>query len=140
MAKVVNDSKRRPVVREFARRLVQHLPGKDRIAEIKAAFYFVRDEVRYIRDIRGVETLHTPEKILQTMAGDCDDKALLIAALLESIGFQCRFIGVGFTAGHISHVFTQVMNNGKWINLETTEAWPMGSSPPGIKDFILQVI
>ncbi len=47
---------------------------------------FVRDNIRYIKDIRDVETVAYPDITLQQGQGDCDDKSVLLASLLESIG------------------------------------------------------
>lgn len=140
MANLVNQSKKTPYIREFARNYVQDLSQKDIYGEVKRLFHFVRDKVRYIKDIRGIETLHTPEKILEQMAGDCDDKSVLIAALLESIGYECRFVAIGFKLNSFTHVFTQAKLRGKWITLETTEPWPMGKTAPGIKETLIRII
>lgn len=140
MAKLVDNSKKNPIIREYTRELVQHLPEKDLLGEVLEVFNFVQKRVRYIKDIRGVETLHTPEKVLEQMAGDCDDKSVLIAAMLESIGFQCRFVAVGFKPGLLSHVFAQVLLRGKWVTLEVTEPWPLGKTAPGIKETMIQLI
>ena len=40
--------------------------------------------------------------------GDCDDLATLLAAMLMSIGNECRFMVVGFEDKNPSHVFCQV--------------------------------
>lgn len=90
---------------------------------------FVRDAIRYVRDIRGVETLHTPERVLKQRAGDCDDKAMLLVALLESIGHTARFRAVGFLPGVFSHVLVDVMLGGEWVAAETTEPVELGWSP-----------
>lgn len=140
MADLVNQSKKTPHIREFARSYVQDLSQKDIYGEVKRLFLFVRDNIRYIKDIRGIETLHTPEKILEQKAGDCDDKSVLIAALLESIGYECRFVAVAFKSNNFTHVFTQVKLRGKWISLETTEPWAMGKAAPGIKETLIKII
>lgn len=140
MAVLVNHSKKSPHIREFARSYVQDLSQKDIYGEVKRLFLFVRDNIRYIKDIRGIETLHTPEKILEQRAGDCDDKSVLIAALLESIGYECRFVAVAFKFNIFTHVFTQVKLRGKWISLETTEPWAMGKAAPGIKETLIKII
>ena len=140
MADLVNRSKKTPRIREFTRDLVQHLNQKDIYGEVKTVFKFVRDNIRYIKDIRDIETLHTPEKILEQKAGDCDDKSMLVAAMLESIGYECRFVAVGWSTNKLSHVFTQVKLRGKWITLETTEPWSMGKTSPGISDQMIQII
>ncbi len=94
---------------------------------------FVRDRIRYVRDVRGVETLHTPLALLQLGQGDCDDKATLLACLLESIGHKTRFAAVGFEPGRLSHVLTEARIGARWCPMETTEPVDMGWYPPGVK-------
>jgi len=44
-------------VRLLAIDLTTALPQKDFHGEVSKIFYFVRDRIRYVKDIRGVETL-----------------------------------------------------------------------------------
>jgi len=46
---------------------------KDFKCEAKSLFEWVRDNVKWIRDIRGFETLQYPYRTLAFGAGDCDD-------------------------------------------------------------------
>lgn len=89
----------------------------------------MRDSVRYVKDIRGVETLHTAERILEQRQGDCDDKTVLAASLLESIGHKTRLVAVGFGKRGYCHVYPEVLINGEWIAVECTEPWPLGRVP-----------
>lgn len=120
-------------IRNKALALTQGLRQKDRIGEIRALFDYVQNNIRYVRDIREVETLQFPEQTMSQESGDCDDKSTLLASLLESIGHPTRFVAVGFKPGHYSHVFvdTRIGQNG-WLTLDTTEPHPMGWRPPGI--------
>ena len=106
------------------------LQQKDFEGEARRLHAFVRDQIRYVRDTDGVELLHDPATVLQIGAGDCDDKAILLAALLGSIGHPTRFVAVAFEAGRFSHVWLQDDINGRWIDLETTEPLPFGRSVP----------
>jgi transglutaminase-like putative cysteine protease len=117
-------------VREKAKELTRGLLQKDFEGEARAIFYYCRDQIRYVRDIRGVETLHDPVTMLQTKQGDCDDKAILAAALLGSIGHECRFVAVSFHPGQFCHVWIQVNVRGKWLDMETTEPLPFGQRIP----------
>lgn len=130
MRKLVLEGKRDPAILFKARSLVQHLPQKDYVGEVKAVHAFVRDHIRYVRDPRGVETLTEPDKLLTIRQGDCDDKATLVATLLEALGHPTRFVAVGFQAGRFSHVFAQTKIGTKWVTLETTEPWPVGREGP----------
>ena len=119
-------------VRMLALRLVRHLPQKDWAGQVRVIHAFVRDKIRYVKDVRGVETLQTPEKTLEIGQGDCDDKSTLTAALLESIGHPTRFIAVGFAPGSFSHVLVETKIGSKWVPLETTEPVPVGWFPRGV--------
>lgn len=117
-------------VRNQAVNLTRGLLQKDFESEARRCLAFVRDQIRYVRDIDNVETLHDPVTLLKIRAGDCDDKSILLAALLLSIGGRVRFIATSFSPGLFSHVWTQVHVYGKWIDLEPTEPLPFGSRIP----------
>ena len=119
-------------VRILAQKLTQRLSQKNYKAEAKTLHEFVRDKIRYVRDVRGVETLQTPIKTLQFGSGDCDDKAILVASLLESIGHPTRFIACGFNNMGFSHVYVESKIGDKWIGVECTEPWALGRVPPNI--------
>lgn len=129
MARYASDAKADWRIRCIALDLVKDLPAKDYLAEITLIHRYVRDNIRYVRDIRDVETIATPLETLRTGQGDCDDKATLLAALLESIGVECRFCAVGKSPGYWSHVLTQALYRGKWLSLEATEPVSPGWHP-----------
>lgn len=133
MAAIAKSYKLAPAVRELAMMLTRHLPPKNWARQVQVIHAFVRDRIRYTRDVRGVETLQTPIQTLRLGQGDCDDKAILVSALLESIGHPTRFEAVGFSPNVFSHVLAQTKIAGRWISLETTEPWPMGRHPKGVK-------
>lgn len=138
MRQLTRDARTDPSIRGLALQLVAGLRQKDYRGEVAAIHAFVRDRIRYVRDVHNVETLQTPRKTLELAAGDCDDKAMLTAALLEAIGYATRFSAVGFRPGHFAHVFPEVKLGAAWLPLETTENWPMGKRPPGIAAQMIQ--
>lgn len=108
---------------------------KDYLAEAICLHAFVRDHVRYVRDIESVETLQTPVQTLNVLAGDCDDKAMLLCALAGAIGFQTRFAAIGVRGEPFSHVMAQVLleDRGRYVNAETILTDPpvdLGWMPP----------
>src|SRR3972149_621421 len=114
--------KKDPGIRQLAADLVKNLPQGDTTAEVKVLHAFVRDRIRYTNDIHGIETLQTPRATLEMEVGDCDDKSLLLAALLGAIGRATRFVALGFSAEErYSHVLPQVRlgSRGQWFYLET---------------------
>lgn len=116
-------------VRNQALKLVAALPSKNYMAEVEAIHKYVRDDVRYVKDIDGVETVATPTQTMLMMQGDCDDKALLAAALLMAIGHQVRFVAVGDSPDNISHVLIETMVGRRWWPVETTEPVAVGWYP-----------
>ena len=127
MAKLVRQGRENPAVRAQALQLVKPLSQKDYLGEAKKIHAFVRDHVRYVRDPKGVEPLHTAEQMLLQRQGDCDDKTVLVAAMLETIGHPTRIVAVGFAQGYC-HVFPEVQIKGTWYTVETTEPWQFGQS------------
>jgi len=138
MSHITKAYKTARTIRELALQLTSHLPQKDLIGEAKAIHAFVRDSIRYVKDIRGCETIQTPVQTLHLHQGDCDDKSMLVASLAESIGFKTRFIAVGFIPNSFCHVFPQLQIKGKWITLETTEPWPVGRTVRKVKSVMQQ--
>lgn len=133
MRKMVKQYKTSLPVRETAGTLTQHLAQKNFLGEVRTLHRYVRDHIRYLRDIHGVETLQTPERTLAYGYGDCDDKSTLLAALLESIGHPTRFIAVGKTLDSFNHVYVETLaGRSNWIPLDTTEPVEAGWSPPNM--------
>lgn len=129
MRSIVRRSKADPRIVMKARLLTQHCAAKDWRGETNACFLFVRDRIRYIMDPVDVEALTTPTRLMDIGQGDCDDKATLLCALLESIGHPTRFVAIGFEPGALSHVYVETRLGATWIPLETTERVAMGELP-----------
>lgn len=140
MSRIVKDFKKNQTIRDLALDLTSYLPQKDYVAEIRALFEFVRDRIRYIKDIRDVETLQWPTKTLDIEQGDCDDKAMLLASLLEATGKRTRFVAIGFgPPGEFQHVFTDVkIGNRGWLSLDPTENVKVGWQPKGFTTWMIQ--
>lgn len=134
MNQAVDQYKTHPKIRELALQLTRGLQQKDYTGEARKIFDYVQKRVRYVRDINGVETLQTPLKTLEYGAGDCDDKAMLLSTLLQSLGHNSRFVAVGTRPGVLSHVAVEDNINGNWVNLETTEPVGFGWAPPYIAE------
>lgn len=138
MGRLVKHGRQHPEIRRKALELTQSLGQKETRAEIDAVFSFVRDGIRYVRDIHNVETLHYPEIVLEQGSGDCDDKAVLLASLLESIGHPTRFVALAFQPGQFSHVITDTrLGYKRWLPMDPTENVPPGWRPPNIKDTMI---
>lgn len=125
----LSSSKAMPI-RNMAMYLTGHLRQKDFKAEACCCLKYVRDNIRYVRDIRSVEVLQYPTTTMRIEAGDCDDKSTLLASLLASIGHRVRFIVVSPLPNVFSHVWVQVFVGKNWLDLEATEPLPCGERIP----------
>jgi transglutaminase-like putative cysteine protease len=131
MRQFARDSIRAPsqTIRTHAMNIVASLPARSFGREVESLHAFVRDQIRYVRDPVDLESVATPEKTLELGQGDCDDKATLLAALLESVGHPARFVAVGFGGAPFSHVYTESKIGESWVPLETIIPRPMGWYP-----------
>lgn len=112
-----------PNIRARTITLLRLTPEKDAPSEIRTIFEFVRDHVRYVQDVHETETLTTPDKTLQLLAGDCDDKSVLLATMLESVGYATRFVIAGYNTPNVfEHVYVEAMlPDGSFIALDPSE-------------------
>lgn len=141
MRQMVERFKASAAIRQCATSIVFLAPEKNERAEIEALFHFVRDSIRYTRDIHDVETLSTPDKTLAGRFGDCDDQVTLLCTLLESVGYPTRFVIAGYQGnGDYSHVYCQCFDGADWIDLDPTEMQPMGWAAPNPSPLSFEVV
>jgi transglutaminase-like putative cysteine protease len=127
MRRMALEGSRDVEVREAAISAVRRagVAAHDHRSELFALFQFVRDGIRFTRDIHGVETLQSPRYTLELGAGDCDDRATLLAALARSIGLpvELKFRVVAANPGapgRFSHVYVTANMGGRVIALDPT--------------------
>ena len=121
MTKLARDGSRHPLVRRLATNIVTHsnIPSHHYLDEARAIGAWVQKHCRYVRDIQGVETLHSPDMMIRMMkdagymAADCDDMGLLTASLLLSIGIKPRFRAVRYRndSTNFQHIYVVVYEN-----------------------------
>jgi len=115
---------------------------KDYLGEIQTLFEWVKNNVRYTRDIHHVELLHSARRMLELRAGDCDDMTILLASMIKSIGHPVRLVLVGFNPRNkklFSHIYLEALCKGLWIPLDATMNRPMGWAPRADHKEILRV-
>jgi transglutaminase-like putative cysteine protease len=112
--------------------LERQVRPRDYIGEIKALFEWVQRNVRYTKDPFCVEVLHSAPRMLELRAGDCDDMAILLGAMLEAIGHPVRLV---LTGPHLqrpdllTHVHLEVWERNRWIALDPSVPVSMGWAP-----------
>lgn len=141
MRQLVNQCKTNIQIRQAATNTIFLTPEKDEYSEAEAIFNFVRDNIRYVRDVNDVETLSTPMMTLEGRLGDCDDQTVLLASMLESVGYPTRFVVEGYTTpGEYDHVYMQALVYGQFISMDPTEQNYMGWSPPDPVSQFVEII
>ena len=76
-----------PKIREIALKIVAPCPDYDELCELKRIFEFVKRNIKYRSDVAYIDSYHSPLKILELKAADCDDFTILIDSLLASLGW-----------------------------------------------------
>ncbi len=109
-----------PRIIDLARDIVAGVPERDQFGEVEAVHRFVMLHLRYVRDPLWYEAITMPETLaFERQQGDCDDHAVLEAALLGSLGIQTRFVTYAFKGSPtMSHVALQAKVGNKWIPLD----------------------
>lgn len=127
--KIANEYKLNPMIRVLATRIVANVDSQDYLNELKTMFEWVRDNIRYVRDIESVETLQTPDVTLPRSVsprlgigcGDCDDHTLLLATLLKAIGFRdiyARIVTFSPSEREWKHIYLMAKVKGKIYPLD----------------------
>ena len=138
MRDLVRQYRKEPAIRDLAKKITVRCRSKDFRCELEQLHAWVRDVIKYHRDVADVETVQTPDKTLADGSGDCDDKCVLLGSLLQSIGHPVRFVAVGFQrGGPFSHVFVESPLGGYWRACEVTEPLPLCRRPPGIARYMV---
>lgn len=136
MAEMVKEYRRNPEIRRLAMSILQaaRVPERDERGEAAAVLAWIQRNIPYRRDINQVETIMTPPELLRQGGGDCDDRTILLNSLLESIGFQTRFVLVSTipTGYPFTHIFSQINTDGRWVSADTIYPVPLGAEPENV--------
>lgn len=94
------------------------LRNVDLIAD--AIYKWMVRNINYVRDPWDIERIQSPDVTLRQKAGDCDDHAILGAALLQSLGIQTGFRIVSRTGENFDHIYTVYRSPQGWTSFDTT--------------------
>ena len=132
MRRIIHLSSANPYVRRWAQQVLGDVEVQDKYDEVESIHNFVRDNIRYTSDPRGIEFVQTPPVLLEGIRyylegrqedrpiGDCDDMTTLSLSLMKSVGYATAIKVVGFRGSpKYSHVYGLVFVNGKWLVSDT---------------------
>lgn len=132
MAALVNDGVNQPTVVHFARRLAVVSGVRMYAQQAMGIRQWLAQVWRFVDDPPDRELLRDPAVLLNeyqrygTITGDCDEVAILGAALGKAIGLQAEFVALGFynpdgTPGRYEHVYAVVTTpTGATIDMDVT--------------------
>lgn len=140
MKAFVDDAvERSPLLAELAGRIANAC-GRVKINRAKAVYNFLRDHVTFTFDPPALEHVQHPDQLIDQInrrgkaRGDCDDVAVLGAALLKKMGLSPVFIVVGRdAAGRYEHVLYGVRNRaGRFFPIDSQHKF-FGRLPNKVK-------
>jgi transglutaminase-like putative cysteine protease len=136
MRDLVESGKRSFLIRDLALRIVRraNVQSRDFHGELSALFKWVQGSIRFTKDPFGVEYIQSPQQLLETLAGDCEDMSTLLAALSESIGHKTEFkVTSNSVFRSMNHIYPQVRLGGSVVVMDASVDMPIGWETPGIK-------
>ena len=85
-----------------------------------AIYTWMVRNINYVSDPWDVERIQSPDVTMAQKAGDCDDHAILSAALLQSLGIQTGFRVVSRTGRSYDHIYSVYNSPAGWKSFDTT--------------------
>ncbi len=110
-----------PVIKQVADKIVTIACDGQRICQVKAIFYFVKNNFDYVPNTYGY--VKSARESLVSGNGDCVDASVLIANLMEAIDIRSRFV---FIPGHVyvqiwlPKALSRYKIEENWINVDAT--------------------
>ncbi len=138
-----------PITRDFAVILASKYPGEYSVEQICSIYHYLYQNWKYVNDPKGSDYFASAsESIGNGLAGDCDDFAITMSALIEAIGGTSRVVCAwGKEVGHAyaevcfgnqADILKSLANkykqealyhtdkNGIWLNLDRSAKHPGG--------------
>lgn len=139
MRSLIQRGRWHPLVRRYAVRVVEGVGGHDGFAQAHVIREWLAGVVEFMRDPDGVEALHSPDLMIRQLLTigpplsiDCDDAAILAAAVGGAVGLKARLVTVGFLSPRspFRHVWTELASPagpyaGRWVDMDVTRSGQM---------------
>lgn len=125
---LVDQGKKDPEINRLALFIVRNVRPFDFATERRLLYEWVRKNIRFRKDVAGVETLRTAREIIRVGGGDCDDiNAILLPSLLATIGHQTRLVTISahpLAPETFTHIYAEVLEGGRWIPIDAARRDP----------------
>lgn len=138
MRSMIDEYKSCPFIRDLSLKIIKQASAKNhKLLKLKALWRWVKRNVDYVADVSGVEYIQAPRRLIESGAGDCDDLAVLIASMAESVGISTKLKAVKLKGRDaFSHVFPVVRYGHYEIAADATVNRSMGWQPTNTVDSI----
>jgi hypothetical protein len=117
--------------------IVRHVPAYHDLGEASTVYDWVTHNIRYTKDPVTKEKLYPPAELLRIRAGDCDDIAMLMSALMIALGYPARVVTIGANAENpeeFTHVYAEAEvppGSGNWVSMDAARPGAtFGVEPP----------
>lgn len=121
------------------------VPEKNWRAEVVAVFDSVRENIRYTRDTYNKDLFQHPLRTFEFGGGDCDDYAIVLASMLQSVGYPVKLRVIQTVdSTDWNHIYVLVglppQGPKQWVSLDASVDKPAGWQAPrdivaAVKDF-----
>lgn len=132
---------------QTANDIVANVAPRDTNGQIRTIAHWLDAHFRYLSDPIGVELLRDPNGAIAEIKqrgytqGDCDEAAMLAAALGMANGIPARFRALAFYTPNApySHVVCDLLSGRRWIPIDITKPANM-DVPPTATRTLVQVV
>lgn len=146
MRRLVRQSLAVPIVRAAITSITTFAGSRDVPEQALRIKRFLEDHIRFLPDPIGVELLHTPEWMLREIqrkgiiAVDCDDAAVLGAALAMNAGIRPVFVAESyfFPGSPFQHVYTELPTPAGVVSLDVTKPYQTTAGAPVSRRFRME--
>ena len=94
-----------------------------RVCQAKAIYYFVRDNINYVRDPFNTEYIEDPKEVLKSEGADCESGSILLATLEEAIGIDSQLVlieGHAYLRIKLHEAINRHKQEEDWVYLDWT--------------------
>ena len=112
-----------PITRDYAIQLAALCPGKYSICQICEIYDYLYENWRYVNDPNGFDYFSPASRTIKAnLVGDCDDYAVLMAAMIAAIGGSSRIVIAFNDNTGSAHAYAEVFM-GDETNMEANAEW-----------------